>query len=89
MKMAIDHDQIFKQLVEAFFREFLELFCPAEAAQIDFQKVAFLREEFFTDVRQSLRQRLDLVAKVRLKRGGERFSQPVRLCAMPFAREWK
>jgi hypothetical protein len=27
--MAIDHDQIFKRLIEAFFREFLELFCPA------------------------------------------------------------
>ncbi|HLQ46047.1 MAG TPA: Rpn family recombination-promoting nuclease/putative transposase, partial [Planctomycetaceae bacterium] len=71
--MAIDHDQVFKQLVEAFFCEFLELFCPAEAAQIDFRQVEFLREEIFTDVRQGRRRRLDSVAKVRLKRGGERF----------------
>ena len=71
--MAIDHDHLFKQLIEAFFREFLELFCPVEAAQIDFRKVEFLREEFFTDVRRGRRNRLDLVAKVRLKRGGERF----------------
>ena len=71
--MAIDHDQICKQLAEAFFREFMELFCPAEAAQIDFRSVEFLREEFFTDVRRGRRKRLDLVAKVRLKRGGERF----------------
>jgi hypothetical protein len=71
--MPIDHDQVFKQLVEAFFREFLELFCPAEAAQIDFHHVEFLREEFFTDVRRGRRKRLDLVVKVRLKRGGARF----------------
>lgn len=71
--MAIDHDHLFKQLIETFFREFLELFCPVEAAQIDFRRVEFLREEFFTDVRRGKRKRLDLVAKVRLKRGGERF----------------
>ncbi|MFM9964130.1 MAG: Rpn family recombination-promoting nuclease/putative transposase [Planctomycetaceae bacterium] len=49
------------------------LFCPVEAAQIDFGRVEFLREEFFTDVRGGRQRRLDLVAKVRLKRGGERF----------------
>ena len=48
--MPIDHDQIFKQLIEAFFREFMELFCPDEAALIDFSKVEFLREEHFTDI---------------------------------------
>ena len=71
--MTIDHDHIFKQLAEAFFQEFLELFCPHEAAQIDFRHVEFLREEFFTDVRRGRRKRLDLVAKVQLKVGGERF----------------
>ena len=55
------------------FQEFLELFCPHEAAQIDFRHVEFLREEFFTDVRRGRRKRLDLVAKVQLKVGGERF----------------
>lgn len=71
--MAIDHDHIFKQLVEAFFREFLELFCPVEATQIDFRHVEFLREELFTEVRGGRRKRLDLVAKVQMKSGGERF----------------
>ena len=47
--MSIDHDQIFKRLIEAFFREFIELFCPVEAALIDFSTVEFLREEHFTD----------------------------------------
>ena len=54
--MTVDHDQVFKQLVEAFFREFLELFCPIEAAQIDFRNVEFLREELFTDVQRGRRK---------------------------------
>ena len=71
--MKFDHDQIFKQIIEAFFREFMELFCPAEAALIDFNRVEFLREEFFTDVRRGRRKRLDLVVKVGLKKGGQYF----------------
>ena len=71
--MKLEHDQIFKQIVESFFREFMELFCPDEAALIDFQHVEFLREEFFTDVRRGRHKRLDLVVKVGLKKGGEHF----------------
>ncbi len=71
--MKLDHDQIFKQIVEAFFREFMELFCPEEAALIDFRRVEFLREEFFTDVQRGRRKRLDLVVKVGLKCGGEHY----------------
>ena len=71
--MPIDHDQIFKQLIEAFFREFIELFCPVEAKWIDFSQVEFLREEHFTDVTRGHRRRLDLVAKVGLKAGGNKF----------------
>jgi len=37
--MAIDHDQIFKQLIESFFREFLELFCAEEARLMDFSRL--------------------------------------------------
>ncbi|MDZ7618387.1 MAG: hypothetical protein U1E05_15385 [Patescibacteria group bacterium] len=35
MSDHIDHDQIFKNLIGEFFREFMELFCPDEAALID------------------------------------------------------
>ena len=73
MSPTIDHDQIFKRLIEAFFREFMELFCPDEARVIDFGRVEFLREEHFTDVREGARRRLDLVAKVRLRTGSEKF----------------
>ena len=71
--MSIDHDQIIKTLVEAFFREFMLLFCAAEAALIDFSRVEFLRKEYFTDVHRGKRRSMDLVAKVRLKTGGEKF----------------
>jgi len=43
--MSIDHDQIFKTLIEAFFAEFMLLFCPDEATIIDFSQVEFLRKE--------------------------------------------
>jgi len=71
--MSIDHDQIFKQLIEAFFREFTELFFPAEARLINFAKVEFVRDELFTDVKRGRHKRLDLVVKVGLKKGGEKF----------------
>ena len=68
--MRIDHDQIFKKLIEAFFREFLELFCPDEARLIDFAHVEFLGQEHFTDVHRGRKRRLDMVVKVALKQGG-------------------
>ncbi len=71
--MSIDHDQIFKKLIEAFFREFMELFCPDEAALIDFSRLEFLGEEHFTDTSSGLRRLLDLVVKAGLKSGGERY----------------
>lgn len=61
--MSIDHDQIFKRLIEAFFREFMELFCPVIAGLIDFSRVEFLHQEHFTDIRRGIRRRVDLVAK--------------------------
>jgi hypothetical protein len=71
--MSIDHDQIFKQLIEAFFREFMELFCPDEAALMDFSRVEFLGEEHFTEISTGDRRLLDLVVKVALEGGGERY----------------
>jgi hypothetical protein len=71
--MSVDHDQIFKRLIEAYFREFMELFCPAEARLIDFSRVEFLGKEYFTDVERGLRRRLDMVVKVGLTAGGEKF----------------
>lgn len=71
--MATDHDQIFKNLIEAFFQEFVALFLPKEAKLIDFSRVEFLKQEHFTDVPRGERRRLDLVAKVGLRTGGDEF----------------
>jgi hypothetical protein len=73
MLETTDHDLIFKRLIEAFFREFVELFCPDEARLMDFARVEFLREEQFTDVKRAKRGRVDMVAKVGLVGGGEKF----------------
>ena len=71
--MTIDHDQIFKTLFESFFQEFMQLFFAQIAEQIDFTQVEFLRKEYFTDMHRGKRRAMDLVVKVRLLNGKERF----------------
>ena len=73
-KEITDHDQLWKKLIQLFFKEFMELFYPDEAKKINFNKVEFLDKEYFTDViEEGSRKQLDLVAKVGLKGGGEEF----------------
>jgi hypothetical protein len=60
-----DHDQRFKVLLEAFFRDFLELFYPEIAACFDLSTVEWLQQEVFADPPQGERLALDLVAKLR------------------------
>lgn len=67
------HDQVFKTVIREFFKEFMELFLPAEAKRIDFRKVEFLDKEHFTDLVKGRKRVLDLVAKVGLLAGGEEF----------------
>ena len=57
-------DQLFKELLRAFFREFLELFYPDVAARLDFGRVTFLDKETFTDLPEGSRREADLVAQV-------------------------
>jgi hypothetical protein len=71
--MRIDHDQIIKKLIQVFFREFMELFFPREARLINFRRVDFLLQEHFTDIRLGNRRVLDLVVKVGLRAGGEKY----------------
>ena len=58
------HDQVFKTVIQEFFKEFMEMFLPAEAKRIDFRKVEFLDKEHFTDLVKGRKRVLDLVAKV-------------------------
>ena len=73
MSKNTDHDQIFKTLLKEFFSEFIELFLPHVASEIDFDSVEFLEQEFFTDINNGRKRLLDLVAKVKLKNGGEEY----------------
>ncbi len=63
------HDQLFKDLLRAFFREFLELFFLDAAAQLDFSTVTFLDKEVFTDLPTGRQRTLDLVAQAQTRDG--------------------
>jgi hypothetical protein len=47
---AIDHDQLFKQLLENFFVEFIQLFAPALTEYLDLTQLTFLPQQYFTDI---------------------------------------
>jgi hypothetical protein len=68
----MDHDQLFKDLLTTFFAEFLELFFPKMAAELDRSSIEFLDKELSTDIAAGERHEVDLVAKVRLN-GQEAF----------------
>ena len=62
-------DQLFKELIQEFFREFLELFYPDIAARLDFGTVTFLDKELFTDLPEGMRRESDIVAQIQTKLG--------------------
>ena len=68
MPKAIDHDQLFKQLISTFFLEFLDLFAPALAANINRDNFEFLAQEYFTDIIEGDRRAMDLVVRINLLR---------------------
>ncbi|MCS6859646.1 MAG: Rpn family recombination-promoting nuclease/putative transposase [Abditibacteriales bacterium] len=63
-KEVTSHDQLFKDLLRGFFREFMELFFPDAAGRLDFSTVVFLDKEVFTDLPSGRQRTLDLVAQV-------------------------
>ena len=65
----VDHDGAFKVLLTAFFREFLELFAPALAAQLVDDDFTFLTTESFADLVDTRRRNADLVVETRLRAG--------------------
>ncbi len=58
------HDQVFKELLQNLFREFVELFLPHAAVHLDFDRVRFLDKELFTDLPEGSVREPDLVAEV-------------------------
>ncbi len=57
-------DQLFKELLQAFFREFLELFYSDIALRLNFDRVTFLDKELFTDLPEGSQREPDVVAQV-------------------------
>jgi Domain of unknown function (DUF4351) len=68
MSDKIDHDQLFKQLIGTFFVEFLDLFVPELAVNIDRDNLEFLPQEYFTDIIEGDRRAMDLVVRINLRR---------------------
>jgi len=63
----IDHDRLFKELLETFFAEFMELFFPEAARSIDLAHLKFLQQEVFTDVTAGEKHEVDILVETRLK----------------------
>jgi predicted transposase YdaD len=61
-----DHDRLFKELLSTFFLEFLELFLPQVAREIDPDSISFLPQEHFADLTAGETKIVDLLAQVRL-----------------------
>jgi Domain of unknown function (DUF4351)/Putative transposase, YhgA-like len=62
----IEHDRLFKELLSTFFLEFLDLFLPEIARQIEPGSLTFLPQEYFADLTAGDKQIVDLLAQVRL-----------------------
>ncbi|MBM7600960.1 hypothetical protein JOC34_003381 [Virgibacillus halotolerans] len=63
----IRHDQLFKELIQTFFGEFLEVFFPEVYQIVDFQAIKPLSEEVFTDLIEGETRLLDIVTETKLK----------------------
>ena len=68
----IDHDRLFKELIETFFLDFVDLFLPEVALYLERDTISFLDKELFTDVTAGESHEADLVVKGRFK-GKEAF----------------
>lgn len=61
------HDQLFKELINNFFEEFLEAFFPDVYGHIDFSSVQPLPDEVYTDLLEGKTRRLDIIVETKLK----------------------
>ena len=63
----IDHDHLFKEVLQDFFEEFLMLFFPSIYEEIDFAHLKFLDKELFNDTQRRKRKEVDMVVETKLK----------------------
>lgn len=62
----LDHDRLFKELIQTFIEEFIEDFFPEEYAVINFSTLRFLEQEVYTDILKGEKRRIDILAEVTL-----------------------
>ena len=60
----IDHDGLFKELIETFFWEFLELFLPQVLDYMEPGQVTFLCQEIYSSIGSEEKRIVDLLAQV-------------------------
>src|SRR5436309_14533181 len=65
----IGHDQLYKQLLQAFVPDFMRLFDPETAAALDLSTVSFRDTETFTGFPHGERRTADLVAEAQTCEG--------------------
>ena len=65
--MAINHDQLFKELLTTFFVEFLDLFFPAVVEYLDPDSISFVDKELFTNITSGRKKILDIVALAKFR----------------------
>src|SRR5438067_6946098 len=63
----MDHDRLFKELLQTFFGDFIELFLPEVDAYLDRSTIEFLDKEVFTDVTAGERHEVDLLVKAKFR----------------------
>jgi hypothetical protein len=66
------HDPLFKRLLQAFFRDFLELVAPRIATQLDLSSPVFLDKEFPSPGPPEVSRVVDLLARLPLKEDGSK-----------------
>jgi hypothetical protein len=74
---VIDHDQLFKQLLETFFIDFIELFAPALSEYLDLTQLTFLPQQYFTDILDGDRKAIDLLVQAPVKSSEISGAQPI------------
>jgi predicted transposase/invertase (TIGR01784 family) len=63
----IDHDQLFKRLLELFFREFMDAFFPKASRAIDLEDITFLPVATYSDIPIGEKHEVDILAQTRLR----------------------
>ena len=65
--MSTSHDTLFKRLLTNFFVEFIELFFPEILEYLDTNSITFIQQEYYTNVRDTINKRLDIIAQARFQ----------------------